>query len=365
VRVVHVLVFVIGAATVAATLASALRTMIVPRGIASRLARGVFVGMRILFRLSIGRSPSYERRDRRMALYAPVSLVTLPVVWLTLAMAGYTSMYWSLHVGGWRRAFEMSGSSMFTLGYAAPHGLFVHSLTFTEAGVGIGLLALLITYLPSIYASFSRRENSVALLETRAGAPPWGPTMIIRYYRIGWPGGFEPVWRDWQIWFADIEESHTSMPALSFFRSPQPDRSWVPAAGAVLDAAALVVSTVDGGRDPEAQLLVRSGYVSLRRIADYFEIPYDPDPQPGAPISVSRDEWDDAVAQMEGAGVPIRADRDQAWRDFAGWRVNYDRVLVAMAGLTDAAPAPWSSDRAARWRDTRPGVLRRRRVPST
>src|SRR5438067_1835020 len=83
-----------------------------------------------------------------------------------------------------------------------------------EAGVGIGLLALLITYLPSIYASFSRRENAVALLETRAGAPPWGPTMIIRYQRIGWRGGFAPVWRDWEVWFADIEESHTSMPAL-------------------------------------------------------------------------------------------------------------------------------------------------------
>jgi len=44
--------------------------------------------------------------------------------------------------------------------------------------------------------------------------------------------------------------------------------------------------------------------------------------------------------------VPLVADRDQAWRDFAGWRVNYDAVLVGLCDLVMAPPAPWSSDRA-------------------
>lgn len=184
--------------------------------------------------------------------------------------------------------------------------------------------------------------------------------MIVRYHRIGWPGGFDEVWKAWQQWFAELEESHVSMPALAFFRSPQPDRSWVTAAGAVLDGAALVLSTVDGERDPEAQLLVRSGYVSLRRIATYFDIPFDPDPRPDDPISVERAEYDDACERMARAGVPIKADRDQAWQDFAGWRVNYDRVLVALAGYTEAPPAPWSSDRSVAWRPPRLWRLRRR-----
>lgn len=232
----------------------------------------------------------------------------------------------------------------------------------TQSAAGIGLLALLISYLPSIYGVFARRETAVALLETRAGSPPSGPNMIVRFYRIGWPGGFDEVWKDWQTWFVELEESHSSMPALVFFRSPQPDRSWITAAGAVLDGAALVVSTLDRDRDPEAQLLIRSGYVSLRRLASYFNIPFDPDPRPDDPISVTREEFDEACERMARAGVPLRADRDQAWRDFAGWRVNYDGVLVALAGYTDAPPAPWSSDRAQPWRRP-PLVLRRRRQP--
>ena len=356
---VRVVAFVVGIALVVGTVASALRTMVVPRAIPSLVARSVFVAIRYVFRALTRRRHDYEARDRIMAFYAPLSLVALPIAWLTIVLAGYTLAYWSLHTGSLREAVRLSGSSLLTLGFAAPHDLPTLALVLTEAGAGIGLLALLISYLPSIYGVFARRETAVALLETRAGSPPWGPTMIIRYHRIGWPGGFDEVWKDWQQWFAELEESHTSMPALVFFRSPQPDRSWVTAAGAVLDAASLVVSTVEGDRDPEAQLLVRSGYVSLRRLAMYFDIAFDPDPRPDDPVSITRDEFDDACRQMEAAGVPLRADRDQAWRDFAGWRVNYDHVLVALAGYTEAPPAPWSSDRAHPWQ--RPPLLPRRR----
>ena len=41
----------------------------------------------------------------------------------------------------------------------------------------------------------------------------------------------------------------------------------------------------------------------------------------------------------------LKSDRDECWRNFAGWRVNYDTPLVALAGLTDAPAVPWSSDR--------------------
>jgi hypothetical protein len=41
----------------------------------------------------------------------------------------------------------------------------------------------------------------------------------------------------------------------------------------------------------------------------------------------------------------MKADRDQAWRDFNGWRVNYDASLVGLARVTMAPPAIWSSDR--------------------
>jgi hypothetical protein len=96
----------------------------------------------------------------------------------------------------------------------------------------------------------------------------------------------------------------------------------------------------------------------LRRIADFFGIPYDPEPKPDDPITITRDEFDDAYDRLSGQAVHLKPDRDRAWGDFAGWRVNYDTVLVALAGLTMAPFAPWSSDRSLR--DWRPPLIRRR-----
>jgi hypothetical protein len=356
---VRILVCVAGLAVVVGTLSSAIRTMVVPRGIPTIIVRVVFVGLRQVFRAAVHRASDYVVRDRRMAYYAPLGLLSLPVVWLFLVLLGYTGIYWGIEQDGLRAAFRLSGSSLLTLGFASDHSLPATVAVFTEAALGIGLLALLISYLPAIYGTFSRREAEVGLLETKAGNPPWGVTMLIRYTRIDWPGGFDVTWRDWQHWFVEVEESHVSMPALTFFRSPQPDRSWVTAAGAVLDGASLIVSCFEGKPDPEAQILIRTGYITLRRLADYYGIEHDPDPKPGDPISIAKDEFDAAWTQMAEAGVTLRADREEAWRAFRGWRVNYDTCLLALAGLVEAPPAPWSSDRSPAYR--RPRIIQRRR----
>ncbi len=89
---------------------------------------------------------------------------------------------------------------------------------------------------------------------------------------------------------------------------------------------------------PQAETCLRAGYLALRRIADQFDVAYDPEPMPGDPISVTRQEFDLAHQTMAQAGVPLRADRDQAWRDWAGWRVNYDAALLGLANLTVAPP---------------------------
>ena len=204
---------------------------------------------------------------------------------------------------------------------------------------------MLVTYLPSIYAAFSRREVGITALEVRAGSPPSAKEMIWRYWRLERLPEIHEVWAEWERWFVDVEESHTSHPSLVFFRSSHPDRSWITAAGAVLDGAAIVLSSVDVLRDVKAEFCIRAGYLCLRGIADFFQIEHDPAPRPDDPISVGRDEWEAVLAELEEAGVPLKADRDQAWRDFAGWRVNYDRVLVSLANLTEAPPAMWSSDR--------------------
>jgi hypothetical protein len=338
---------------------AAVRTVVVPRAEQVALTNFVFVHLRRIFDLLAKRLNTYEARDRLMAFYAPLSLMSLPFVWLGLMTTGYAAVLLALENDGVRRAFLVSGSSLLTLGFASPNALSADAIVFTEAAVGVGLVALLITFLPSMYTAFSHRETAVALLEVRAGNPPSGTAMVRRYYLIEGFDALEAQWSTWEQWFAEIAESHTSYPALVFFRSPTHHRSWITAAGAVLDAAALMSSSVKVERAPLANLCIRSGYVTLREIADYFQIPYPIDPQRGDPISVERAEFDAAYDELASIGVPMKPDRERAWQDFAGWRVNYDAVLLALASLTMAPLAPWSSDRSGPYR--RPRVLRRTR----
>jgi hypothetical protein len=354
-----VIAFPVGLLIVLSTVLSAIETLVVPRAIPLRITRAVFLAMRALFGLRGGRARSFKERDRDMALYGPVSLFTLAASWLALTGLGYVLMYWSLGMRPWRAALSLSGSSIFTLGFTAPRNLPTTILAFSEAILGIGLLAMLISYLPSMYQSFSRREAAVAALDVRAGTPPTAAAMLIRVSRIeGWER-LDDVWRSWEAWFVDLTETHTSLPALVFFRSPHWEHSWVTASGAVLDAASLYASTVDRPRSPDGELCIRAGYIALRRIADFFAIPHPPDPHwPAEPISIDRREFDAACREMADVGVPLKSDLEQAWRDFAGWRVNYDRVLLSLASLTMAPYAPWSSDRSIVNR--RPPIRRRR-----
>jgi hypothetical protein len=282
-----------------------------------------------------------------MALYAPIGLLALIPIYLILIFLGFAGMYWAVgNVESWGQAMKVSGSSIVTLGYAAPDDLVDGLLMFAEAAIGLILVAVLIAYLPTMYNAFQRREQAVTMLEVRAGSPPSAAELIRRYQRIHGLERLTELWIEWERWFADIEESHTSLATLVFFRSPQPDHSWVTAAGAVLDAAALIRSTVDVPRDAQADLCIRAGYLALRRIADFFKIPYNANPRPADPISISRTEFEAACAELARDGVPLKSDREQAWLDFAGWRVNYDTVLLALAAITMAPYAPWSSDRS-------------------
>lgn len=329
------------------TVVSALRTTVLPRSAQVAISRWVYRSMRRAFQLGAGRSRDFAYRDRVLALYGPTSLLALPIVWLSLIWVAYASMFWALETSSITDAIALSGSSLTTLGFIPAETTTMQLLAFTEAGWGLILVTLMITYLPSIYATFAKRETQVALLEVRAGDPPSAVEMLSRHHRIGWLENLAETWLDWERWFAEIEESHTTFPILAFFRSPQPQRSWVTASGTVLDAASLYVACLDGVAIGPAGVCIRSGFLTLRRLADFFGIEFDHDPRPDDPISISRGEFDDAWDQLAAAGLELKTDQDQAWRDFAGWRINYDTVLLALAEITDAPYAPWSSDRSS------------------
>ncbi|GAC1475026.1 MAG: hypothetical protein NVS2B12_35710 [Ktedonobacteraceae bacterium] len=367
----HIVSFVIGATIAIYTIISALRTFVLPRSAPDLINRTVFIVVRYFFEIRRRRMRTFLAIDRAMELYAPVSLIMLLLVWLISIQIGYMGMYWAVDNQSFYDSFKISGSSLLTLGFTLVDNFPTTILTFSEATIGLILVALLIAYLPTIYAAFARRESAVTMLEVRAGAPPSAVEMLIRYSTLKRLDKLGEIWLIWEALFVDMEESHTSFASLSFLRSPQPQRSWVTASGTVLDAAALTLAAVDIQRDTQADLCIRAGYLALRYIASFFRIDYNPNPSPDDPISITRAEFEVALDEMQKAGVPLKADREQAWRDFAGWRVNYDTVLLSLAELTVAPVARWSSDRQSpnasrivrRWRGERPPLEKHEWIP--
>ena len=337
---------VVGILAVFVVLDAALRTFVLPRGAPVLFTSLIFRSVRRTLKLFARPSRSYEARDRVMALYAPLALLTFPAIALVVIYLAFTCFFEATEVQGWHDALLTSGSSLFTLGFERPAGLGSAFLAFTEAAIGLALLAVLIAYLPTIYGSFSRREVMVTQLSVRAGTPPTAWMALELAHRAGYLNELDPVWAEWMQWFSEVSETHTSLGALAFFRSPNPNRSWITAAGTVLDAAALRLAVLNIPFTPAPGLCIRSGFLALREIADFFGFDHDPDPSPDDPISVAREEFMEIYERLAGAGLPVRSDRERAWRDFAGWRVNYDRVLLALCSLVMAPYAPWSSDRS-------------------
>lgn len=339
--------FIVGAAGIGYALSSIIRTLVLPRAAGDLLVRITFVVVRRIFYVFAPLDGPYARLDRVMAMYGPVALLSCMAPWMLLILLGYSLIYTGLGVTPFAEALRESGSSLFTLGFAVPPNTATAFVAFSEAALGPLMIALLISYLPTIYSAFQRREAGVTMLEIRAGTPPNAVELLSRYQRIRGTKQLGELWPQWELWFTDLEESHTTLPVLNFFRSPQPDRSWTLAAGTVLDTAALVASTLDlEVSDPHSLLCLRAGFVALRRVSDFFEIPYRKNPRRGDPISISKDEYLEVVEKLRAADLPIRDDLDTAWLDFAGWRVNYDDVLLRLCSLTLAPPgALWSSDR--------------------
>ena len=276
------------------------------------------------------------------AFRAPLTLLFFQAGWLFIVFVGFALMFWGFESIPVDEAIRYSGSSLLTLGFAAPPHIAPIFVVYAEAVIGLTLLALLISYLPTIYAAFQKREFMVSKLAVRAGSPgsPW-QALAIANRTASIEVMDEATWTEWENWFIEIAESHTSLVILNFYRSPDPNNHWVAAARTVLDLAALRISAVDIPTGVAPHLTLRSGTITLRTLANYWRFPYNPDPRPSDPISITRAQFDAALEYLETSGVPIKADRDEAWVAFTGWRVNYDSIIAAAAAALNAPPDPW------------------------
>jgi hypothetical protein len=369
----HVLSFIFGAVIVLAILGSALKTVVLPQEGMPRLSQAVFA---LTYRLLVHGSRSRGRSMRLRALYAPVALVSLPLVWMLLMVIAFSFVFWGTGSLTVQRAFEISGSSLTTLGFAEPDSTTRIWLAFIEATIGLGLVALLISYLPTIYAAYNAREKGVVRLRPISGAPPRAVDLLENLQRVGGLDSSE-FWRNQADWILDMQQTHTAFPILSYFPETRRDHSWVAAIGALLDASALVLSASETGAGDTFEdiekgptMVLVYGMPSFVRVARAAGIPL-PEPvgfteltghfsEPAPPITISRAEYDAAMAELSPL-IELPPERqEEGWRRFAWIRSSYEPALRALAGLTFASPALWTSDRAAVV--GKPRFLRRRPV---
>jgi hypothetical protein len=353
---------VIGGVLLLVTWASVIETLIVPRPGRDRLARLVPWIVNHAFRLAAGMAVGYKRRDQVLAREAAGILMAQLVAWLGLAFIGYWLLLWPLVDGGLGRAFTTAGSSMFSMGFSEPTGAPPAVLVFVAAVTGLVIVALEIAYLPTLYAAFSRREAEVVLLNARAGVPSWGPELLARtHFALGTGVSsldtLPDLYAQWERWAADVAESHTSYTPLLRFRSALPLSSWVIALLAVLDSAALFLALSPGSAPVvPARLCLRSGLVCFHEVARALGLDVPEEDDLGGQVSLTYQEFLEAVERLRAVNFPIERDPAEAWPDFVGWRATYEQAAYAVAAEVEAVPALWSGPR--RWEGSAIGPSR-------
>jgi hypothetical protein len=347
--------FAVGLVVVTVTMASVAGTLVVPRAVNSPLSRAVDRFLDITFFLATKRVRSFVRRDRILAWQAPMSLLVRLAVWLGMLIVGFALLLLPSLKGHLGQAFSESGSSLFTLGYAAPATGDSTTLEYLAAFTGLVVIGLQVGYLPTLYAAFNKRETDVTLLSSRAGVPAWGPEILVRS-RWGIQEDdiapiLETLFLSWERWAAEVAESHTTYLTLARFRSPRPLSHWLTSLIAVMDAAALHLALAPS-REPKLapRLALRMGFVAIGQIARTMQKAAFEEPDPDAPISVSYDDFRTAAAMLREVGYPIDRSDEEAWPHFRGWRANYDATALLLAKQLDAPPALWTGPR--RWPST-------------
>jgi len=224
------------------------------------------------------RRKTIQARERVLAGAAPFFFFVLLVGWVSLALLGYALILWSpAFVDGIGRggdsfvdALYVAGSALFTLGVGGDVTGSTRAVVVAAGATGLGLFAVAIAYLPVLYQAFNRREVGVLLLDARAGSPPSGPELLHRMGIAGVASSLPELFQDWERWVADVLETHMSYPLLTVFRSPHDNTSWITSLGSVLDAATLIITSVDDEPDERAKLLYGTGVHAVEDLFYYL-----------------------------------------------------------------------------------------------
>jgi len=284
----RVAALIAGLLFIASTFIDAFQTIILPRRPVGhfRLTKFFYIATWGPWRAVAGSVPNRKAREQLYSIYGPASLLLLLVLWAILLVAGFALLFFALGTpfadplakasafAKFRTDVYVSGTTLFTLGLGdvVPRALAPRALIVAESATGLGLIALVIGYVPVLYGAFSHREVSIALLDARAGSPPTATELLRRHAFEGGQDTLAELLAEWERWAAEVLESHVSYPILCYYRSQHDNQSWLSALTAVLDTCALVISIVPGVSSRQAQLTFAIGRHALVDLVHVFRL---------------------------------------------------------------------------------------------
>jgi Ion channel len=316
----------------------AFETMILPRRVKRhfRFARTFYVYSWKPWAAAARRIRLDKRRSSFLSLFGPLSILVLFAIWAVGLILGFACLHWSLSTSlsgvgnepGLGVYAYFSGVTFFTLGFGdlTPMRGPGRFLAVVETGIGLGFLAVVISYLPVLYQAFSRREVTISLLDARAGSPPTAGTLLDRVARHSDVALLGQFLAEWERWAAEVLESHISFPILSYYRSQHDNQSWLAALTAILDTSALVLAAVPKSDRSQAWMTFAMGrHVAVDLAQVYQAPPIDPptDRLPPARLTVLR-------SRLEQAGLELR-DGEAVERRLTELRGMYEPFVSALS----------------------------------
>jgi hypothetical protein len=267
---VHIAAALVGILFVFVVLRDTFETIILPRRVSGRVrVSKIFYQVTWKPWAAAGRRMAYgDRRETFLSTYGPISLIFLIVLWGLILITGFALLLWAAGFDASLSGNEtmyVSGTTFTTLGIGdfTPKTDLSRLLTVVEAATGFGFLAVVISYLPVLYQSFSRREIAISMLDEWAGSPPSAGDLLRRAVAAGEIKELIPLMARWEEWTAELLESHLSYQVLSYFRSQHENQSWVAALTAILDFSAMWQAAKAEGKTWQARRVYAIGRHAL------------------------------------------------------------------------------------------------------
>ncbi len=299
-----------------------------------------------------------SRRQSFLGYFGPLSLILLLAFWATGLIFGFALVQHG--IGGheqlghepltFGRILYHSGETFFTLGYGdiVPTSSGARVLSVLEAGMGFAFLGVVIGYIPVVYASFSRREIQISMLDARAGSPPSAAELLLRLAASGGRSRMtqtvlDEIFRDWERWSGELLESHISYPVLSFFRSQHSNQSWLGALTTMLDVTSLVMTGIEGIQPEQARLTFAMARHAAVDLAQVVNARYDP----GAPDRLTEEEFQNLEKVLGAAGLQLQTG-ELARQKLSRLRSLYEPYVHSTARNLMLTLPPWRHPEAVR-----------------